>query len=106
MLKIRLQRVGRKNDPSFRLVLVDSRRAPQSSAFLEILGFCNPREKDKTSFKKERIEYWLSKGAQTTGTVYNLLVSNRIIKGSKVDVSPPIKKEEIKEKKKTEKSEK
>lgn len=88
MLKIRLQRVGRKHDPSYRLVLTDSRNAPQSGAFLEILGSYDPRRpacagrKEGAAFnlKKERIEYWISKGAQTTGTVHNLLVGEKIIK--------------------------
>lgn len=94
MLKIRLQRVGRKHDPSYRLVLTDSRKAPQSGAFLEILGSYNPRKKEGAVFnlKKERIEHWISKGAQTTGVVHNLLVGEKIIKGPKVNVSPSLKK--------------
>lgn len=100
MLKIRLQRVGRKHDPSYRIVLTDSRKAPQSGAFSEILGSYDPRKpaspqggKESAAFnlKKERIEHWISKGAQTTGVVHNLLVSEKIIKGPKVKVSPSAK---------------
>ena len=94
MLKIRLQRTGRKHDPSYRLVLTDSRKASQSGAFLEMLGSYDPSKKDGVALniKKERIAYWISKGAQSTGVVHNLLVSEKIIKGPKVNVSPSLKK--------------
>lgn len=72
MLKIRLTRTGRKNDPHFRVVVIDSRRAPKSGAFLEILGHYHPRQK-QTVLKQERIAYWQSKGAQISETVDNLL---------------------------------
>ncbi|MBI4121457.1 MAG: 30S ribosomal protein S16 [Candidatus Ryanbacteria bacterium] len=72
MLKIRLQRVGRKNDPSFRVVLIESHRAPQSGAAKEILGNYNARQK-KSVLKRERIAYWTSKGAQVSDTVKALL---------------------------------
>lgn len=84
MVKLRLQRVGRRNDPSFRIVAQDSRVAPDSKV-LEILGFYNPRLKQK-GLKKDRIEYWLAHGAQTSGTVHNLLVSEGIIAGPKRNV--------------------
>ena len=62
MLKIRLQKIGKKNAPSYRVVLVEHTTSPQGK-FIELLGTYNPRLKTK-NFKKERIEYWLSKGAQ------------------------------------------
>ncbi len=96
MLMIRLQRVGRKNDPSFRVVVVDSRRKPQSGNFLEVVGSYDAR-KGEPQLKAERISYWLSKGAKTSGTVNNLLVRAKIISGPKIHVSPnPPKKEEAK----------
>lgn len=91
MLKIRLLRVGRKHDPSFRLVVVDSRRAPQAGSYIENLGFRNPKTK-KTELKKDRIEYWISKGAQLSDSVHNLLISEKIIEGKKIDVSAKPKK--------------
>jgi len=81
MLKIRLQRIGKKNAPSYRVVLAEHTAPPQGK-FLEILGFYNPRKKEK-SFRKERIEHWLSKGAQPSPTVFNLLVDEKIIKEPK-----------------------
>lgn len=72
MLKIRLTRTGRKNDPHFRVVVIESRRAPKSGAFLEILGHHHPRQK-QTMIKHDRVVYWQSHGAQVSKTVGNLL---------------------------------
>lgn len=81
MLTIRLQRVGRRNDPNFRIVLTDSKRAPKSGGFLEILGSYNPKLK-AMRLKPERITYWRSHGAQVSRTVHNLLLKNKAISGS------------------------
>ncbi len=82
MLKIRLQRFGKKNSPSFRVVLVEH-TAPPRGKFQEILGFYNPRSKEK-NFKKERIEHWISKGVQFSPTIHNLLVDAGILKEPKI----------------------
>lgn len=97
MLKIRLQRVGKKNDPSFRLVLIEHKAAARSGQAKEVLGFHDFR-KAGTIIKKERIEYWLSKGVQVSDTAHNLLVTHNVLKGKKKNVLPkktvPAKKEE------------
>ncbi|NOY35912.1 MAG: 30S ribosomal protein S16 [bacterium] len=85
MLKIRLQRVGKKHDPSFRVVLVDSRKGPQSGGFLEVLGSYNA-QKGEPQLKGDKIKEWIAKGAQVSDTVHNLLVKTEIIKGKKRDV--------------------
>lgn len=82
MLVIRFQRVGRKNDPAFRIVMCEKRSKPKSGE-LEILGSYNPKTK-QTVLKNERILYWMSKGAKPSDTVYNLLVSRSVIAGSKI----------------------
>jgi small subunit ribosomal protein S16 len=105
VLKIRLQRVGRKNDPVFRLVAVDSHHGPKSGKFLEVLGSYDARGDRKPQFKVDRIKHWLSYGAQTSDTVHNLLISQSVIEGKKVNVLPkksPIKKEKKEEGEKTE----
>src|SRR3989344_4020286 len=81
MLTIRLQRVGRTNDPNFRLVLIESKRAPRSGAFNEILGSYDPRHKANTKLKGDRIKYWIGKGATTSTTVHNLLIGAKIVEG-------------------------
>lgn len=87
MLMIRLQRVGRTNDPSFRVVVTEKTNGPQSGSFLEIVGSYDAR-KDRIDLKKDRIQHWLSHGAKTSGTVNNLLVKEKVIIGPKVDVRP------------------
>lgn len=87
MLKIRLQRIGRKNDPAFRVVLTDSKNAAKSGKFLEIVGTYNPKS-GETTFKEERVEYWTSKGAQLSDTVHNFLVDKKMVKGNKKNVLP------------------
>jgi small subunit ribosomal protein S16 len=90
MLKIRLQRIGKKNDPSYRIALVEHTTSPHGK-FIELLGSYNPKLKEK-KFDKERIEYWLAKGAQASPTVHNLLVNEKIISGEKVKAWKPKKK--------------
>lgn len=87
MLKIRLQRVGRKHEPTFRVVLTDSKNSTKSGKFQEILGSYDPRKKTEV-FQGERIKEWMSKGAQVSGTLHNLLVSHKILDGKKINVLP------------------
>jgi small subunit ribosomal protein S16 len=64
MVRIRLRRVGRKKQASFRLVAAD-KESPRDGRFIEILGFYNPRTEPATiTLKEDRIYDWLSKGAQ------------------------------------------
>lgn len=101
MLKIRLQRVGRKHEPVFRVVLTDSQNGPKSGKFLEILGSYDARDKNTTKFDADRISYWLSKGAQPSDTIHNLLIDQKIIEAKKINVlpkkSPIVNEEETKE---------
>ncbi len=87
MLKIKLQRVGRKHDPSFRVVITDRRTGPKSKKHVAQVGFYDAIRK-KTILEKEVILDWISKGAQPTDTVYNILVSEGVIKGKKKNVLP------------------
>jgi len=87
MLKIRLQRVGRKHDPSFRIVLTDSKNGPKSGKFLEILGHYDPK-KDIRKVNGERVKELMATGAQVSDTVYNILVSEKVIEGKKINVLP------------------
>jgi len=102
MLKIRLQRIGRKNDPAFRAVLTDSKNSTKSGKFLEIVGTYNPKAGEKT-FNVDRIKYWMSKGAKLSDTMHNFLVHNKDIEGTKINVlpkkTPTLKRKELKAKK-------
>lgn len=88
MLTIRLQRTGRKHEPTFRVVLTDSKNGPKSGNFLEILGSYDARQKERATIKKDRVAHWISQGAQVSGTVHNVLVDQGVIKGDKINVLP------------------
>ena len=85
---IRLQRVGRKNIPIFRIVLTDKRNSTKSGRYLEVLGNYDPRKNGIKQLNGEKIKHWISKGAKATGTIHNLLISEKIITGKKINVLP------------------
>jgi small subunit ribosomal protein S16 len=87
MLKIRLQRTGRRNQPFFRVVLTDSRNGTKSGRFKEILGSYDPKAGD-VQLKSDRIKHWIEMGAQTSGTVHNFLVDQKVVDGEKKNVLP------------------
>ncbi len=87
MLIIRMQRTGRTNDPSFRIVVGEKAFHPKSGKHLAYLGSYNPRTK-ATNIDAEAVKGWVAKGAQLSGTVNNLLITRGIIEGKKVNVLP------------------
>ena len=87
MLKIRLQRTGRSNDPSYRVVVTEHTNGPKSGRAVEKVGSYNPKSKERV-LDAERIKYWISKGAKASGTMHNMLISAGIISGKKVNVLP------------------
>lgn len=82
MLRIRFFRIGKKNQPAFKIVVTDKRNPPRGGRFVEEVGFWNPITKEK-NLKKERIEYWLKVGAKPTDSVWNLLLDEKIVEGKK-----------------------
>ena len=73
MLTIRMRRTGSKKRPFFRVVVTDS-RAARDSSFVEILGHYNPRTKPAVvQVDKERVDYWIKKGAMPSDTVRTLI---------------------------------
>lgn len=73
MVRIRLRRVGAKKQPSYRVVVADS-RSPRDGRFVEVIGFYNPRTEPETvTIKEERALHWLSVGAQPSRAVVRLL---------------------------------
>lgn len=87
MLKIRMQRTGRINQPSFRIVVTEHTASPKAGKYVERVGFYDPRSKERT-LVEDRIKYWMSVGAKPSGTVHNMLVSVGILQGKKVNVLP------------------
>ncbi len=88
MLKIRLQRVGKKHEPVFRIVVGNSQNGPKSGKFIEVLGSYDPRSKNQNTLNKERVQAWMAKGAQVSDTVHNLLVSEKVIDKKKKNSLP------------------
>jgi small subunit ribosomal protein S16 len=97
---IRLQRTGRKHEPTFRLVLTDSKNGPKSGKYLKNLGWYDTRIKNSTDqIDVEQVKHWISHGAQVSTTVHNFLITKKVIEGKKINALPkkkPIKKEEVK----------
>jgi small subunit ribosomal protein S16 len=84
MVKIRLTRTGRKNNPSFRLVVTNAREK-RGSNFIEFLGHYSPVTKEVV-INDERAKYWLGVGAQPTDTVKLMFVKRGLV------VAPKFKK--------------
>ena len=84
-VRIKLKRFGRRHQPHFRLTAVDRRRS-RNSRVIEELGSYNPihrKEDQQVTLNKERIEYWLSVGAQPTDTVRRILEKQGIARAAK-----------------------
>lgn len=83
MISIRLSRVGKTRAPVYRIVVQPKHRDPWSPA-IEILGHYNPRKQPKEIvIKNDRVKYWLSQGAETSDTIWNMLVDQKIVDGEK-----------------------
>lgn len=84
MLKIRLQRIGKRGQAYFRVVVLEHTSRPQGK-YMELLGSYDPH-KNEINVKADKVKYWLSKGAKMSETVNNLLVGRKIVEGEKVQV--------------------
>jgi small subunit ribosomal protein S16 len=80
-----MQRIGRTNMPAYRVVVVPHTVGPKSGKIVEKVGTYNPKTKERT-LNADRINYWISVGAQPSDTVHNMLVSAGIVKGTKINV--------------------
>jgi small subunit ribosomal protein S16 len=87
MLKMRLQRIGRKNDPSYRVVVTDSHNGPRTGNHVDLIGSYYPKM-GKFQIDAEKAKKWISQGVQVSDTVHNFLVSEKIIEGKKKNVLP------------------
>jgi small subunit ribosomal protein S16 len=77
MLMIRLRRMGSNKRPVYRVVVSDRRRTP-TAAVLEEVGFYNPRsEPAEVRLDRERVEYWVGRGAKMSPTVKNLFADSK-----------------------------
>jgi len=93
MLVIKYQRFSKKNRPYFRIIVTEKNNPPKSGKYVEMLGFSDPIKKI-SEVKKERVLYWIEKGAQPTDSVYNLLIEKGILQGKKRKIKIKLKKDE------------
>lgn len=92
-MMIRFQRIGRKNDPAFRMLVLEKASGPKAGKYVDQVGTYNPKTKAMT-VDGDKIKGWMAKGAQVSPSLMNLLVSKSILEGKKVNVLPkkhPIK---------------
>jgi small subunit ribosomal protein S16 len=87
MLMMRLNRVGRKNNPAYRIVVVDKRTSTKSSKTIDLLGSYNPKL-GQITINGEKAKHWLAHGVQASDTVHNMLISQKIIEGKKRNALP------------------
>ena len=98
MLKIRLKRTGRRGQPHYRIVVMESSK-PRDGKTIEEIGYYNPRLKPTVfDVDKERAEYWLSKGAQPSDTVAQYFVKEGILKELKRGSTKPSTEKKTKDK--------
>jgi len=90
MLTIRFARVGKRNRAQFKIMLQEHTIAP-GGRHIEVLGSYNPHSKEAV-LKEDRIQYWVSKGAQMSDTACNLFVKKGVIEAKKRRVKVPAKK--------------
>jgi len=82
MLMIRFQRIGRKNDASFRMAVLEKTAGPKAGKYVDLVGTYNPKTKQIT-YKADRIQDWIGKGAQVSPSLKNLLIKNGVLTGEK-----------------------
>lgn len=90
MLKIRLQRIGKRGQAYFKVIVTEHTRKPKGK-YLELLGSYDPH-KNELTVNSEKVKHWLGQGAKMSATVNNLLVGKNVIEGKKVKAWKPKKK--------------
>lgn len=81
-VKLRLMRMGKTKQPTYRVVAADS-RSPRDGRFIEVVGTYAPREAErKVTLKTERVTRWLAEGAQPTDRVRRILVSEGLLEAA------------------------
>ncbi len=85
-----MQRTGRTNQPTFRIVVLEHTASPKAGKFVDQVGTYNPKTKERT-LDENKVKHWLSVGAKASPTVHNMLVSAGVVKGEKINVLPAYK---------------
>lgn len=91
-----MQRGGRIKVPTYRIVVTEHTSAPKAGKEIEVVGTFDAAV-GKPVLHNDRITYWLSVGAQPSDTVHNMLVSQKVIDGKKINVLPKNKNKKVAE---------
>jgi len=91
---MRLQRVGRKNEPAYRVVVVDKRASTKAHKNVDTIGFYNPKL-GVIEIDADKAKHWLAHGVQPSDTVHNMLVTKKVIDAKKVNVLPKMKNRKV-----------
>lgn len=87
MLMLRLQRIGRRNEPHYKIVVIEKSKGPKSQKYVDIVGSYNPKAGTVT-MNEDKAKKHLANGVQPSDTVYNMLVTKGLIDGKKKNVLP------------------
>lgn len=87
MLMLRLQRIGRRNEAHFKIVVIEKTKGPKSHKYVDIVGSYNPKL-GNVIIDEDKAKKWLSNGVQPSDTVRNMLITKGILTGKKVNVLP------------------
>lgn len=87
MLMLRLQRIGRRNEPHYKIVVIEKTKGPKSQKYIDIVGSYNPKMGTVT-MNEDKVKKHLTNGVQPSDTVYNMLVTKGLIEGRKKNVLP------------------
>lgn len=87
MLMLRLQRIGRRNEAHFRIVVIEKTKGPKSQKYVDIIGSYNPKMGTVT-INEDKAKKWLANGVQPSDTVYNMLVTKGLVEGRKKNNLP------------------
>jgi small subunit ribosomal protein S16 len=82
MLMMRLQRIGRRNEAHFKIVVIEKTKGPKSQKYVDIIGSYNPKMGTVT-MNEEKVQKHLAHGVQPSDTVYNMLVTKGLVEGRK-----------------------
>jgi small subunit ribosomal protein S16 len=87
MLMMRLQRIGRRNEAHFKIVVIEKTKGPKSQKYVDIIGSYNPKL-GRVQIDTEKASEWLGKGVQPSDVVRNFLIDQKVLEGRKVNVLP------------------
>lgn len=87
MLMLRLQRIGRRNEAHFKIVVIEKTKGPKSQKYVDIVGSYNPKM-GTVIMDNDKVTKWLSNGVQPSDTVYNMLVEKGLVEGRKKNNLP------------------